>query len=95
MAEIDGEKIDELLKLTRENNSMLTSMRRRMLWSQFFTYIYWLVIIGAMGWSYYFLQPYLEKYWEVYQRMSTQLAGIESGGISLPADLKGLLEKVR
>ncbi len=95
MPEIDEQKIDELLRVTKDNNAMLHRMQRRMFWSQFFSYAYWLVILGVMGWSYYFLQPYIEKYWEVYQGIATQLSSIEKVGLSLPLDLKSLLEKVR
>jgi hypothetical protein len=95
MSEMDDGKIEELLRLTRDNNEMLHSMRRRMFWSQFFSYVYWLIIVGAMGWSYYFLQPYFDKYWQMYQGISAQLSNIEAGGMSLPADLKSLLEKVK
>ena len=40
--QFDYDKIDEILDLTRENNRILRTMHRRMLWSQIFTFIYWL-----------------------------------------------------
>jgi membrane protein required for beta-lactamase induction len=95
MPESQEEKLDELLHLARENNEMLHSMRRRMLFSQIFSYIYWLIIIGAVGWSYYFLEPYFQKYWQLYQNISTQLSAVEKTGLSIPADIKGILEKVQ
>ena len=89
------DKFDELLDLTRENNRILRGMRRQMIWSQVFTYIYWLFILGAMGWSYYYFQPYLQKYWDAYQKITKTLNGMEQGGTSIPSDIKGLLDKVR
>ena len=95
MPESDYDKLDEILELTKENNRMLRSMHRRMLWSQIFTFIYWAIILGVMGWSYYLLQPYMMKYWDMFQQLSGQLTGLQSGGIMLPSDIQGLLEKVR
>lgn len=88
----DYDKMAELLDLTRENNRILRSMHRRMLWSQIFTFLYWLVILGVMGWSYYYLQPYLDKYWNAYQTMTKTLNNFEGGG---KMDIQGLLEKVK
>ena len=91
----DYDKLGEMLELTRENNRILRSMHRRMLWSQVFTFLYWCIILGVMGWSYYFLEPYLFKYWNMFQQLSTQLSGMQSGTMSFPADISTLLEKVR
>lgn len=87
----DYDKMTELLDLTRENNRILRSMHRRMLWSQIFTFLYWMVILGVMGWSYYYLQPYLDKYWGAYQQMTKTLSNFENSSNSL----QGLLEKVK
>ena len=95
MPETREEQLEEILDLVRENNEMLHSMQRRMLWSQIFSYIYWLIIIGAMGWSYYFLEPYFQKYWQLYQNISAQISTVEKAGMGLPGDLKGILEKVQ
>lgn len=97
MSESESEhgKLTELLELTRENNRMLHSMYRRMFWSQVFTYIYWLLILGVMGWSYYYLQPYISQYWELFQNINNQLSKLENGGISFPAEIRSILEKIR
>ncbi|OGZ06393.1 MAG: hypothetical protein A2942_01030 [Candidatus Lloydbacteria bacterium RIFCSPLOWO2_01_FULL_50_20] len=88
-------KIDELLKLEKENNSMLRRMRRSMVWSQIFTAFYWLVILGALGWSYYYLQPYITQYWNAYQSAIKTLHEIGEQGKTLPANLQEVLDKVR
>jgi uncharacterized membrane protein SpoIIM required for sporulation len=90
-----SEKIDELLDLTRENNRILRTMHRRMLWSQIFSFIYWIIILGIAGWSYYLLQPYLTKYLHSYEVIMQSLDAMDSGGKSLPANLQGLLDKVK
>jgi len=92
---MDADKISELLELTKENNRILRSMHRRMLWSQILTYFYWLIILGVAGWSYYIVQPYMGKYWSMFQALSAQISGLESGSMSLPGELGGLLEKLK
>ncbi len=89
------DKIDEILDLTRENNRILRSMHRRMLWSQVFTFLYWLVILGIAGWSYYFFQPYVVKYLHSYEVIMKSLDAVDQGGKSLPANIQELLDKVR
>ena len=83
------DKIDELLDLTRENNKILRSMHRRMLWSQLFTFIYWLIILGVVGSAYYFAQPYFQKYVHSYQVMLNIFGSMD------PAHMQGILDKVR
>ncbi len=94
----DTERTDEfkeLLELTRENNRILRSMHRRMLWSQVFTVVYWCAILGVMTWSYYFIAPYMEQYWGLFQQFSTQMTQLESSSLGLPSDLRQILEKVQ
>jgi membrane protein required for beta-lactamase induction len=93
--EYNGSKIDELLDLTKENNRMLRSMHRRMIWSQIFSYIYWLIILGSLGWSYYYLQPYIAQSLDAYQTLTSSLSTMQDQSKSFPSDLQGLLEKVR
>lgn len=89
------DKLSELLKLTKENNKILRSMHRRMLWSQIFTFIYWLAILGVVGWSYYFIQPHLVQYLETYQNVINAFSSVDSGSNSSLPNFQGLLEKVR
>lgn len=93
--EFAHDKIDEILDLARENNRILRSMHRRMFWSQIFTYLYWLVILGVAGWSYYLLQPYMNKYIHSYEVIMKSLDSIDQNGKALPANLQGILDKVK
>ncbi len=93
--ELGHDKLDQLLELTKENNRILRSMHRRMLWSQVFSYIYWLIILGSIGWSYYFLQPYISQYLDAYKTIMQSLNTAEAQSRSFPTDLQGLLEKVQ
>ena len=89
------DKLDELLDLTRENNRILRKMHRKMVWGQVFTFIYWLAILGALGWSYYYFQPYIEQYVDAYQTILSAVNGIEETSKSLPAYVRGFLEKMQ
>ena len=93
--ELDSEKIDELLKLEKDNNRMLHKMRRSMAWTQIFNFIYWAAILGIAGWSYYFVQPYINQYLGIYQKAIGTLNSIEKTGNSIPTSLNSLLEKTR
>ncbi len=94
MPDTEHDTLTELLNLEKENNRILRGMHRSMIWSQIFTFIYWLIILGALGASYYYMQPYLVKYLESYQNLVHAISTATGGASALP-DLKGLLDKVR
>jgi len=94
--------MEELLTLTRDNNRMLHSMHRKMIMGQVMSVIYWIIIIGASGWSYYLLQPYIEKYMATFQSAMKMMGDLQestakaSANIpSLSPEVQKLLEKVR
>ena len=89
------DKMDELLDLTRENNRILRGMHRRMFWSHIFTYVYWLIILGVAGSTYYFFQPYVQKYISTYQTIMHTLDRLDTESKSLPSNLQGILDKVK
>ena len=91
----EQERLDELLDLTRENTKILRKMRRNMAWSRLFTFLYWMVILGTIGWSYYLLQPYMVKYWGIYQQVMETLNGVQQTGSSFQKEISVLLEKTR
>ncbi len=91
----EKDKIDELLELTRENNRILRSMHRRMIWSQIFTFVYWLIILGVAGASFYFFQPYINKYMNTYQTIMHSIDQLDKQSKSLPSNIQGVLDKVR
>ena len=91
----EKDKLDEMLELTRENNRILRSMHRRMMWSQVFTFIYWLIILGVAGWSFYFLQPYMAKYINTYQTIIKQIDSLDKQSKSLPENLQNVFNRVK
>ena len=69
--EIDNKdpKIDEIYRLVKENHKTLQKMRKAQKWRNVLTVIYWLIILGIAGASYYFAQPYLEDLLSTYNNI--------------------------
>ena len=88
--DLDSRKLDELLELTRENNSILRSMRRSQRWSSFFSYIYWGIIIGSIIAGYYYIQPMIQKYTDMAQTSMQALEKVQGTVNNLPTDAKSL-----
>ena len=88
--DLDSQKLDELLELTRENNKILRSMRRTQRWSSFFTYVYWLVILGSIFGVYYYFQPTIQKYVKTLQTSAGILQQLENAVGSVPTDVQVL-----
>ncbi|HEY4504561.1 MAG TPA: hypothetical protein VJI73_02200 [Candidatus Paceibacterota bacterium] len=69
-------KTEELLKLTRENNTILKGMRRAQRWRIFFQAIYWIAVAGLVVASYRYVQPYLESVITAYTKIQNTLNSI-------------------
>ena len=66
-------EMGELLELVRENNKLLHKMRRNAIISSIMRLFYWTLILGGpIVLYYYFLQPYMQQFLEVY-------SGFQSG----------------
>jgi len=76
MVESENQKLDELLKLEKENNEILRGVRKRQRWATFFHILYWLVIGGIAVASYHFLQPYLESLFKAYSTIQDSIGKI-------------------
>ncbi|MEK7504924.1 MAG: hypothetical protein AAB589_01430 [Patescibacteria group bacterium] len=57
----DHQALRELRDLVEENNKILRGLRRTARWTSFFSFIKWLVILGSIFASYYYLQPYFDS----------------------------------
>lgn len=51
------EKLEEVYEMTLQNNMILRSMRRQQHIANTFRFLYWLIILGALGGAYYYLRP--------------------------------------
>jgi hypothetical protein len=54
------QKLEEIYRLTVENNHMLHNMRNRERVANAFRILYWVVIIGSLLGAYYYIKPVLE-----------------------------------
>lgn len=53
--------LKKTLELAQENNKMLHSIRRQMIWGRVFRVAYWVLIIGAAIGVYYYIDPYINE----------------------------------
>ena len=58
--------LEETLKLAKENNDILHSMRRSMRIQRIMSILYWVLIIGSTVGAYYLIAPYLGQLMDVY-----------------------------
>lgn len=72
------------LKLAEENNKLLLSMRRSARWGAFFRFLYWVVILGGLAVSYYYVEPYLTSVMNAYQQIQSSVDDIKRQQNSLP-----------
>ena len=54
------EKLEEVYEMTLENNQILRSMRKQQYIANAFRFIYWLVILGALGGAYFYVRPVIK-----------------------------------
>jgi len=54
--------LEETHSLAQENNRMLHSLRRSMIFSRVLSFVYWIFIIGSLIGVFYFIQPYVDQF---------------------------------
>ncbi len=60
MSPEEREMLKKTLELSQENNKMLHSIKRQMLFGRIIRIVYWVIIIGAAVGAYYYIEPYLD-----------------------------------
>ena len=63
--------LEENLKVSKENNVILTKIRNVQRWGQITRVLYWVLIIGVSVGAFYYIKPYLGN-----------LLNLYSGGVS-------------
>ena len=53
------EKLDAIYKMTQENHEILKSIRRQGYISGTFRVLYWLMVIGFVGGTYFYIRPFI------------------------------------
>jgi len=82
--------LEDLNELVRENNKLLKKMHRASVWGRIFRLVYWVIIIGVMLGTYYYLQPFVDGLLTAYQTLISGVESIQDVGSSLP-DLRSVL----
>ncbi len=73
MNEEEKALLKKTLELAQENNKMLHSIRRQMIWGRVFRIAYWVLIIGAAIGIYYYIDPYINEAINVYGNIKGDL----------------------
>ncbi len=67
------EKLEEVYHMTLENNEILRSIRRQQHISNAFRFLYWLIILGALGGAYYYIRPAVNAITDNKQKIDSTL----------------------
>jgi len=67
--------LNEALELSRENNKMLRSLHRSMVWGRVYRVMYWLIALGLALGAFYFLQPYIEQFQTIWGDVQRGIKG--------------------
>jgi hypothetical protein len=60
---INGQdKVEEIYRMTKENNEILKSIRNSQRIATFFKVLYWTVILATIGGAYYFVMPLINAF---------------------------------
>ncbi len=65
-------------ELLEENNRLIKKMNRRARWATVTHVIYWILIIGVSGVSYYYVQPYLNKLIATYTSLQKNIDSLNN-----------------
>ena len=80
------------LEVSERTLQLVQKMHRAVLWGRFFTFLKWVIIIGAAVWSYQTIQPYLQKALGISQQIGDLQKSLPSGS-GLDGVLKSFLGK--
>ena len=67
----ERELLNQSIKLAQENNRLLRSIRRSTKIASVLRILYWVIILGTVFGTYFFLQPYFETIREAMTKIST------------------------
>ena len=78
------EKLEEIYKMTLENNNILHGMRSRERIANALRIVYWLIILGAIGGAFYVVSPILNAVVKNRDKIETTLQQFEQLRGSFP-----------
>ncbi len=79
------EMVEETLELSKENNVMLSRLRRSQKNAQMLRGLYWVFAIALAFGAYQYLSPYLKKVIDMYNTASSGITSIKSFGDNFKA----------
>lgn len=91
------EKLDLIYQMTEENHQILTSLRRQSYVANAFKLLYWLVILGALGGTYYYVRPaigYVTENSSKFKDAFNQIQGVQNA-IPETQLLNGLIDGLK
>lgn len=81
--------LEEIYKLTKENNKMLHRIQSSRRWSKFGRVLYWMALIVVTVIGYYYLEPYLKTLQETYQTLQQSVSDMKAAGDTVSEAFKG------
>lgn len=81
----DRQLLQETYRLSQENNKMLSTMHRAMMWGRVWRALYWVVIIGLTVGAFYFIEPYLQTLLDTYGALQSNAGDIQNLFDSIPS----------
>ncbi|MDO8554968.1 MAG: hypothetical protein Q7R75_00140 [bacterium] len=97
------ELLKQNLEINEESLDILKKMRRAQITGRVFKIIYWLVIIAGVLGAYYYVQPILNNFLDVWQKVSTDVSNLRDtttkslniNGVNPGAVPSGLLDRIQ
>ena len=74
---MEKEDLEQLLDLCKENNKILRGIQRSARVGTFFRVVYWMLIIGSLVGSYYYIQPYIDQLLRIYNQVGATVNDIK------------------
>ncbi len=76
--------MNQILELTKENNKILRGMQRTARIGKFFRAIYWILILGSIFGTYYYLQPYIDQLLRTYNDVISTVQNVKNKAANIP-----------
>lgn len=92
--------LEDTLRLSKENNKILRTMRRSQFWANIISYIKWIILVIITIWSWVILQPYFDKMTQMYAQVqeTTKTVGdlkVKAEGAFDGSGLQNILDTFR
>lgn len=68
----------ETVQLTRETNVLVKKIQKGLMWARVVKVIYWVILIGVTVGAFYFVQPYIDGFRELYAGFANSQEGLKT-----------------